>query len=405
MPPVISIIIPTYKAGNTIGEALASVWTQAFDDYEVIVVDDCSPDGTVAAIGKIVGSGQCAACPATPGNTGRSRMNSEQWAVSSGQEAEDESSVTCNLTARQPGNCMPNSHYSNIPTLQHSITPLLQPPDTLFSGILNGHPFRLLRTPRNLGPAGARNTGIAVATGEWLAFLDGDDIWTADRLTMTMACIRAVPEIGMWCGEIVPVSGSNFSPQGTGYRVQGSGFKAPVSSSQFPVSSTSSWRRIALEEFIDSNPVATSTVTIKRSVFDAAGGFDSSFRGPEDYDLWMRVAGRAPIGFIRRPLAGYRHNVDGLSMRGEPFLREILRVIDKAFAPGGALQDLRGERRARAYQYFCTAWVAGEQGRRDAAMRFYLLAMINWPFRFVHAPVPRFGRLKLLWRIVRSSGK
>jgi glycosyltransferase involved in cell wall biosynthesis len=214
---------------------------------------------------------------------------------------------------------------------------------------------RVIRLSRNSGPASARNAGVEKARGEWIAFLDADDVWTPHRLATQARLIARYPDVAFWCGQTVPVS-------------------AALSSSA-PDSNAVAVRPLPLDEFADHNPVATSTVMVRKNVLDRVGGFDPQFRGPEDFDLWMRIATGHSLMFIEAPLAGYRFRAGSLSMDDCTFLRQVLGVLDKAFGPGGAMSG-RSELRPRALstQYWNASWMAFHRGSRTAAIAYWLKA-------------------------------
>lgn len=295
---MISVIIPAYNSAATVVQALDSVVAQTFSDWEVIVVDDRSTDDTAAIV--------------------------EAW-----------------IRGRNEG-----SHRGSGPDFH-------PPPSTL-------HPrFLLLRLEDNAGPAAARNRGIELARGEWLAFLDADDAWLPQRLETQMRFVSNHPEVALLCGltERLGEEASLHPPPAT-------------------LDPSVPFRLLSLEEFAVHNPVATSTVLVRRSAVNDAGGFDPRFRGPEDYDLWMRIASRYAMAILDMPLALYRHRPGSLSLDERRFLPQVLRVLDKAFGPDGALSghpELR--RRSVANQYWNAAWMAFNRGSRGTALRYLVRAV------------------------------
>jgi GT2 family glycosyltransferase len=297
----VSVVIPAYNAAGTIRAALDSVAAQTFRDFEVIVVDDNSVDGTAEVVRSCWGG------------------------------AED---------SRR----------------------------------------RLIRLDCNLGPAGARNAGMREARGEWIAFLDGDDAWLPWRLSAQMACVAACPDAALVCGEVV--------------LREAAGQAAPsLPANWTPGADTVT--ETSLEDFVDSNPVPTSTVLARKDVLRRVGGFDEQFRGPEDIDLWMRVAASGRVLKIRAPLAAYREAPGSLSMTPATFLPEILRVYAKAFGPGGALHPLRRlRRRAVAGRYVSAAWTHLACRERGRALALLLRSWLIWPRRL------RIEESRPLWRLI-----
>ena len=132
---------------------------------------------------------------------------------------------------------------------------------------------------------------------------------------------------------------------------------------------------MSLADFASGNPVATSTVLVKKTALEAVGGFDEQFRGPEDYDLWMRIAARFELGRIDAPLMRYRQRAGSLSLDDRKFLPEVLRVLEKAFGETGVLNTHRSLRSAAlSSQYWSASWMAFCRGDRRTARRHWLQA-------------------------------
>lgn len=124
----------------------------------------------------------------------------------------------------------------------------------------------LIRIDRDVGPASARNRGIAAATGDLVAFLDDDDVWHPEKTERQVAALSAAPrEIGM--------SHTAFEYWPGGGREVRKVARAEL-------------RRTVLKGPV----IVPSTVMIRRSVLAETGGFDSSLRQMEDWDLFIRVS-------------------------------------------------------------------------------------------------------------------
>lgn len=127
--------------------------------------------------------------------------------------------------------------------------------------------IRYLRFERNQGgPAAPRNLGICEARGDWVAFLDDDDVWQPGKLDVQ---VRAIG------GEDADVVASD-AERTTGGRYFGRG---------------ADWRPTR-QDLLDGNPVITSAAVARRSLLLAAGGFPTQrgIQGAEDYGLWLALS-------------------------------------------------------------------------------------------------------------------
>ena len=248
----------------------------------------------------------------------------------------------------------------------------------------DSHPdYDVLLLPENGGPARARNRAIAQAAGEWLAFLDADDAWLPDKLQVQLEQAKANHDVALWCGTTIPFTARSADSAFRACRGvvrRGGRSRIPRSAldgrDEMPPGNKQhnnfACRKIRLEEFITENPVATSTVLVKRDALEAVGGFDEQFCGPEDYDLWMRIVQAYPAMLINKPLSRYRYTPGSLSMNDCTFLPQVLRVLDKAFGDGGALEQYREFREsAVSNQLWNASWMAFHRGARGTAVRYW----------------------------------
>ncbi|MBF0196735.1 MAG: glycosyltransferase family 2 protein [Planctomycetes bacterium] len=133
----------------------------------------------------------------------------------------------------------------------------------------------------NSGPSAARNLGARHAKGEWLAFLDSDDLWQKDKLAKQVAFSEAHPDIKwLYTNEIWIRDG---------VRVNQCHHHAKLSGWIYP-------------ECLKLCLVSPSSIMLKRDLFWAKGGFDEALWAAEDYDLWLRIACDHPVGYLEEAL-------------------------------------------------------------------------------------------------------
>jgi glycosyltransferase involved in cell wall biosynthesis len=140
----------------------------------------------------------------------------------------------------------------------------------------------------NQGVANARNTGIEHSSGEFVAFVDQDDLWSPDKLEKQIAYMQAHADVALVHGrvECIDGDGARISCEGRVYVDDTSGYCA--------------------ERLLTGNRIAVPTVMVRRSCLNAVGFLDQTFAPSDDWHLWLRLALRFPFGFLDEVLATYR---------------------------------------------------------------------------------------------------
>lgn len=149
---------------------------------------------------------------------------------------------------------------------------------------------KILSLPHSGLPAVARNAGIAASRGDWLAFLDSDDVWLPDKTARQHAAVASHPTLGMVCTNAF-VQRHGVAPQ-----------LYPMLIRDVPTGD------ITVRQLLDDNAVVTSSVIVRRSLLVAAGAFSArpQLQSVEDYELWLRIGTLAPIYYLSDPLVVYR---------------------------------------------------------------------------------------------------
>jgi glycosyltransferase involved in cell wall biosynthesis len=157
----------------------------------------------------------------------------------------------------------------------------------------------------NQGVAAARNKGIEQATGDWIAFLDADDIWLAGKLASQCKQLQENPGVRMNYTAWQVWQSEDSSPSEAFVQHLQS-----ISGDSQYWAGASGWIYPAL--LLDC-VVWTSTVLAHRSVFEEVGNFDTGLRIGEDYDLWLRASRSTPILRVSQPLALYRAHASSIT--------------------------------------------------------------------------------------------
>jgi glycosyltransferase involved in cell wall biosynthesis len=158
-------------------------------------------------------------------------------------------------------------------------------------------PVRSLRQDRQ-GAGVARNRGVSVARGEWIAFLDADDLWYPDKLAVQLDCLAAGAPIEFIYSDLdlVDEAGSLLRRDWLS-----------AESARKP----NSWRRLITLIVGDRPFPFPTTVLMKKDLIERAGGFAPVFQGKyhEDVEFFARVARIAPLHFLPRALAQRRRHL------------------------------------------------------------------------------------------------
>ena len=193
-------------------------------------------------------------------------------------------------------------------------------------GLCRAHANVRLFEQANAGVAAARNHGLRQASGEWIAFLDADDLWLPGKLQAQWSLLQSRPDARMAYTAWQVWESAEPVPD-TAYLT---GLLAEAGCSA-RWSGPSGW--IYADLLLDSE-VWTSTVLTHRGVFDEIGVFDPSLRIGEDWDLWLRASRVTPILRVPRPYALYRMHPSNITRRA-PDQNFTNVVISRALARWG----------------------------------------------------------------------
>lgn len=267
--PTISIIVPVYNGEKTILETIQSIQAQTFSDFELIVINDGSTDGTLDVISTV-----------------------------------------------------------QDPRLK------------VFSYENGGLPV-------------ARNRGIRRSRGEFITFIDADDLWKPDKLERQLAALHKNPEAGVaysWTAFIDENSKFLFAWEPLYWE-----------GNVYP--------QLLIRNFISSG----SNIMVKRKYIEAAGEFDPCLKSVEDWDYYLRLAALCPFVLVPKYQILYRRSSQSMTSKVDVMENANLIVIERAFkAAPPELKSLKNKSLANAYRYLakqCIANAFDEEGVKLASQK------------------------------------
>ncbi len=141
----------------------------------------------------------------------------------------------------------------------------------------------IYRRVPNSGVAAARNKGLEISTGQFVAFCDHDDLWFREKLEKQMAVLKTFPEVGLCCCNFAELRRDSLprDPSSHFERLQVRrqlNFDAPLKADPF--------KALLREHFI----ATVSNVLVRRAVLEEVGWFDSRYVPTDEYDYWLRCA-------------------------------------------------------------------------------------------------------------------
>lgn len=207
----VSVIIPTYNRKDRLIKTINSVLAQDYQDYEIIIIDDGSIDGTSDYI---------------------------------------------------------KQYFPQVILLTHKT---------------------------NQGVSAARNVGIEKAQGNWIAFLDSDDLWHSNKLSQQIYYLKQHPQYDICHSEEIWIKdGIRINPKKKHQKIAGNIYYKSV----------------------ELCSISISTVILKKEIFNKVGLFDINLPACEDYDLWLRITALYPILFCNEYLiTKFGGHLDQLSQK------------------------------------------------------------------------------------------
>lgn len=214
----------------------------------------------------------------------------------------------------------------------------------------------------NAGPQKSRNRGILHAVGEYISFIDADDLWTSDKLELQLKALSLNPEAAVaysWTDYIYE-HGQIFRP-GPHFDFNGDVYS-----------------RLLLSDFVGSG----SNPLIRKQALIAVGSFDESLPAAQDWEMWLRLAARYHFVAVPSVQILYRVRANSWSSDATRMEAASLRVIEQAFVKAPqSIQHLKQICLGNRYKGLTWKTLEGLPERRKGltAAKFCWYAISNDP--------------------------
>jgi glycosyltransferase involved in cell wall biosynthesis len=232
----------------------------------------------------------------------------------------------------------------------------------------------------NQGHSGARNRGLQEATGEFISFIDADDLWTIDKLEQQRLALYHHPTAGVaysWT-QCIDAAGKRL------YDVPPIQFEGDV------------WQALLLGNFLTSG----SNILIRRSVAEAVGYFNTKLSKAEDWEYFLRLAQQTHFVLVPAYQIFYRKIPGSASSKIDEMERCSLAVLDTALRTvTEPLHHIRQQGMANIYSYSADSYLQHQRRKLDLIKALQRLWRSCWAYPLI---LLERRSQRLLWRWVRQ---
>jgi glycosyltransferase involved in cell wall biosynthesis len=211
----------------------------------------------------------------------------------------------------------------------------------------------------NQGVSVARNTGIVHAQGEYIAFLDADDLWDSTKLEKQVSCLENNPKLGLvytWTALI-------------------DSFGKPMNKFLISHAEGNVWEQMLVDDIICNG----SSPMVRRSCFEKVGDFDPNVPFSEDTDMWIRIAAYYPFAVVKELLTFYRRHSHNATSSRQKVIQGIHRITEKSFQ-SVPLELLYLRNRKYGIFFHNESWTALiDEKNYQTAIDFHRQAFLHYP--------------------------
>lgn len=247
----------------------------------------------------------------------------------------------------------------------------------------------VISNQENSGASATRNKGLTLASSDYIAFLDADDLWLEDHLQTLYMLIQDFPQAGIFASRYQLVFKNNH-----------------VSTPEFK-DVANDFRGIITDYFKSSlnYAVATSSsIVVPAKIFKELGNFKTYISSGQDTDMWLRIALQYPVAISDKVTASYLHFIDNSLSKTS--------ILDKKIKQFSDYQEDEKQRPSlKQYldlyrmEYALQYKIAGEPKKSEALFKDILLENVSWKSKMLYR-LPRFVLVQLLnfKRFLRNLG-
>jgi len=217
----------------------------------------------------------------------------------------------------------------------------------------------------NKGPSAARNAGIKNAEGDLVAFIDSDDVWLAEKLSQQVQLFDENHRLGL-------VSSAYYSCDSN------------LNINRVIKDDRLTNKKYILRKLFVRNIFPTPTVLVKRVCFEKVGLFNESYGFAEDWEMWMRIALKYDVAYIRTPLCRCRRHNSSITFRKEEEnFNDWMKVIKENFKRGkekyGNIYHNVLLRKAKSWYYLNVSYHYSCKSDMGNEMKYLRKSLMEWP--------------------------